>query len=483
MALLREKLAKTPVSVTMELDAVDAFDGTDFNIYGTIKGSKYPDELIIIGDHFDHYFYGALDCGTCVASVLGLAKGFKDSGYKPERTLVFIAHGAEENGWHTAWGPYINGAWNNIARLHPDWVGRTVAFMGWDWSGDIGSTTAMAETYTNEMATFLKGMDKEIDHFFSTTRPWSEYYTPYSIAPEGGLSHQGWDALAYSNAGIPVFDIRAAKQTPKLTSAYHTEYDDMSRISGEAMALGMIGTGFAVVKLDQTDITPYDFSEWSKRLAMKLEADRSQIEAHDIKLDELFVILSEFTENSTTLYKLLRKARSGPQTSAINKKQRSIARNILPHMYFSAGDFPYASLWRHEQYLRDTSALKAAIEALEAGNNVDAHEALLKVTSAYYGSNVSYEVHKAWIDFKPYGLFAEKSAGPRIPVYVDVWHEVEALKGTEEALDHTKELASLQFKYQQSRVRLIKSLDEMASSFAGQMEKFESLTQLVRLAP
>jgi hypothetical protein len=475
MSMLREKLANGSIQVSMGLDAIDAFDGKDFNIYGTIKGSKYPDELIVIGDHFDHYFYGSLDCGTCVSSVLGLAKAFKDSAYQPERTLVFIAHGAEENGWHTAWGPYINGAWNNIARMHPDWVGRTVAFMGWDWSGDIGSTTAMAQTYTNEMATFLKGMDREIDHFFSTTLPWSDYYTPYSIAPEGGLSHQGWDALAYSNAGIPVFDIRAAKQTPKLTSVYHTEYDDMSRISGEAMALGMIGTGFAVIKLDQAEITPYDFSEWSKRLKTKLVAEQNQVENHDIKLEQILKTLGDFTAKSASFSGLIRNSRMSSKAASINAGQRSIARNILPHMYYSAGDFPYASLWRHEQYLRDASALKTAINALNANQIAEAHAALLSVTSAYYGSNVSHEVHRAWIDFEPYGLFAEESAGPRIPDYVDVWQEVEALKNTESSASHAAQLSSLQIKYQQTRERLIESLEEMSSSFAGQMEAIDHL--------
>lgn len=475
MAALRVKLADGPIEVSMELDAVDAFEGKDYNIYGYIKGSKYPDELIVIGDHFDHYFYGSLDCGTCVSSVLGLAKAFKDSGYKPDRTLVFIAHGAEENGWHTAWGPYINGAWNNIARMHPDWVGRTVAFMGWDWSGDIGSTTALAETYTNEMASFLGGMSKEIDHFFSTTKPWSDYYTPYSVAPEGGLSHQGWDALAYSNAGVPVFDIRAAKQEPQLTSVYHTEYDDMSRVSGEAMAIGMIGTGFAAIKLDQTAITPYDFSEWSRRLKRKLLTDKDAIKEHDISLSVMFALLSSFIDKSSSTAALLKKS-NVDDASHINKIQRSIAQNILPHMYYSAGDFPYASFWRYEQYLRDATALKGAVDALEAGDIKAAHSSLLNVASAYYGSNVSYEVHKAWIDFEPYGLFAEKTSGPRIPQYTDVWHELEALKSVDVLADHSAQTQSLMRKYSQVKYLLEASLNEMATAFSTQELAIDKLT-------
>lgn len=484
---LREDLARGDVIISMKLDAVDAFEGTDHNIIGYIKGRKFPDELIVIGDHFDHYFYGSLDCGTCVGSVLGLAKAFIDSGYEPDRTLVFVAHGAEENGWHTPWGPYINGAWNLIANSHPDWAGRAVAFLGWDWSGDINSKSVHTNTYTNELHSLISELKPTIDEYFSNQEPWSDYYRPMTIPEDGGLSHQGWDALAYSNRGVPVFSLSAGQQDPKLPSAYHTQFDDMSRISGEAMSMGMIASAIAVVALDRNDVTPYDFTTWTRRLKAKLEEDRSALGAHDIGLSAPFAAINSVEDIAGQLAtQAVGPAELDPDKSArINHLQREVAIGILPHMYYSAGDFPYASYWRHTQYLRDANALLGAIQALESNDTEGALEQLLKVTSAWYGSNVSWEVHRAWVDFEPEVLFSDSLHGPRIPRYLDVWHEVEALKAAlqgsgGEIADtppselspigdrfagttrgHNELICSLREKYEVTQVRLEEAVHEM----------------------
>ena len=470
MADLRAKLETGSLKVNMELDAVDAFDGIDHNVIGYIHGKKYPDELIIIGDHFDHYFYGALDCGTCVGSVLGLAKAFVDSGYQPDRTLVFVAHGAEENGWHTPWGPYINGAWNLIANQHPDWAGRTVAFFGWDWSGDINSTSINANTYTNEVHSFLESIKQPIDAYFTKHAPWSAYYEPATIPEDGGLSHQGWDALAYSNRGVPVFDLSASGTKPELPSAYHTQFDDLSRISGEAMALGMVATGIAAITLDRTDITPYDFATWTTRLETLLGTDQAELLTHGVDITKTLTTIDSVGQTAKALHGLVT-SDPGRLSEAIiqtNALQRHAAVSILPHMYYSAGDFPYQSQWRHSQYLRDASALKSAITALDNGDSETAHTFLMQVASAFYGSNVSYEVHKAWIDFVPEALFSDDIYGPRIPKYTDVWLEAEALgtKIQNGDSDFSNEISSLSAKYGVVRQHLESAIQEMTSAIA-----------------
>jgi flavodoxin len=468
IASLREKLAAGSMTVTMELDAVDAFEGTDHNVLGYIRGSKYPDELIIIGDHFDHYFYGSLDCGTCVGSVLGLAKAFVDSGYEPDRTLVFIAHGAEENGWHTAWGPYINGAWNLIANAHPDWAGKTVAFFGWDWNGDLNSKSVSVDTYTNEVYTFIDSLRSPIDEFFTSHEPWSDYYRPASGPGRGGLSHQGWDALAYSNRGVPVFGLRSGDQDPRMPGSYHTQFDDISQTSGESLALGMVATAIAAIKLDRTDITPYDFSTWADKLAAQLTEDGAGLEAQGVDISENLDAIRSMGQGAKQLYDIIAAASdTSPATSAaVNALQRQAAIQVIPRMYFSAGDFPYSSQWRHSQYLRDSTALSETLSALDSGDTAAALESLLKVTSAYYGTNVSYEVHKAWIDFEATVLFSDSTHGPRIPKYTDVWHEAESLKEKIAAgsSDYADEIASLTATHEIVASRLRTTYDDMVAA-------------------
>lgn len=67
-----------------------------FNIEAEIKGSKTPEEIVIVGGHYDSVIGtpGANDNGSGTASMLVLAKHFRD--YKPEKTLRFVAWTNEE---------------------------------------------------------------------------------------------------------------------------------------------------------------------------------------------------------------------------------------------------------------------------------------------------------------------------------------------------------------------------------------------------
>lgn len=76
------------------------------NVVGMIKGTKYPDSVIVIGAHYDHlgrlgpktYFPGANDNAAGIAMMLDLAKFYADPFNMPEYSIAFIAFGAEELG-------------------------------------------------------------------------------------------------------------------------------------------------------------------------------------------------------------------------------------------------------------------------------------------------------------------------------------------------------------------------------------------------
>ena len=70
------------------------------NIIGRIKGSKYPDEYVIISGHLDAYDVatGAVDCGTGIGPMMEVARLLALTGAKPKRTILFVAFAAEEFG-------------------------------------------------------------------------------------------------------------------------------------------------------------------------------------------------------------------------------------------------------------------------------------------------------------------------------------------------------------------------------------------------
>ncbi len=67
-----------------------------FNLDAEIKGTKKPEEIVIIGGHYDSVVGtpGANDNGSGTAAMLVLAKHFRE--YEPERTLRFVAWTNEE---------------------------------------------------------------------------------------------------------------------------------------------------------------------------------------------------------------------------------------------------------------------------------------------------------------------------------------------------------------------------------------------------
>ena len=74
------------------------------NIIATIPGTTRPDEVYIIGGHYDSFAYGspltnapgADDNGSGSSAALEFARALVESGYQPEATIKFITFAAEE---------------------------------------------------------------------------------------------------------------------------------------------------------------------------------------------------------------------------------------------------------------------------------------------------------------------------------------------------------------------------------------------------
>lgn len=73
-------------------------ESTSQNVIGTLHGSRFPDEIVVIGGHYDTALgiQGASDNTGGTALVLELARVFADTG--SWRTLRFVGWGAEELG-------------------------------------------------------------------------------------------------------------------------------------------------------------------------------------------------------------------------------------------------------------------------------------------------------------------------------------------------------------------------------------------------
>ncbi|MCH9683733.1 MAG: M20/M25/M40 family metallo-hydrolase [Deltaproteobacteria bacterium] len=120
-----------------------------FNVLATIPGSTKPEEIVMLGAHYDHIgttttggvmcraldgdevCNGADDNASGTAMVLEVARAFTDANYRPARTLVFAHFAGEELGLlgskaladePPAAAPFTNG--KIVAMVNLDMVGR-----------------------------------------------------------------------------------------------------------------------------------------------------------------------------------------------------------------------------------------------------------------------------------------------------------------------------------------------------------------------
>ncbi|HPB53589.1 MAG TPA: M28 family peptidase, partial [Saprospiraceae bacterium] len=73
-------------------------DADGWNVIGEIRGSKYPEEIIVVGGHLDSWDVGegAHDDGAGTVQSIEVLQLLRLAGYKPQRTIRAILFTNEE---------------------------------------------------------------------------------------------------------------------------------------------------------------------------------------------------------------------------------------------------------------------------------------------------------------------------------------------------------------------------------------------------
>ncbi len=247
------------LTVTIKSDITLDLDGTGYNVVGYLPGKHWnteTDEFVIIGDHIDAWFEGAMDDNSGVAATLVLANAFKKSGYQPERTIIFVSHCAEEYGITDTYYDWCYGAWYHITYLHPEWAGRAVAFMCFECLALAGApltVDCVPEVYAliNNVLARNRNLLPYGWEVIPTVTTWADHWT-------------------YSASGIP--SIEAATWNDWLDqNIYHTQLDTISLIDFNYLEMLFKVFVDLALELDQSTIVPYVFETMAKTLWEKLQ--------------------------------------------------------------------------------------------------------------------------------------------------------------------------------------------------------------------
>jgi carboxypeptidase Q len=88
------------VRIGMKIEARTLPDAPSHNVIGEIRGTEFPDEIILVGGHLDSWDIapGAHDDGAGVVQSIEVLRLFRALGLKPRHTLRCVLFTNEENG-------------------------------------------------------------------------------------------------------------------------------------------------------------------------------------------------------------------------------------------------------------------------------------------------------------------------------------------------------------------------------------------------
>ena len=321
---LQNKMKEGPVTATLVVDnEVEIDAGTTYNIMAVLKG-KSSDHQILVGGHYDVHFWGFQDDNCAVGLVLSMAKAMIDSGYQPENDIVFCLHGAEE--WGSSYTQYdwTVGAWEMINSVHPDWVGKTLAFLNFELPA------YEFDTYTSTYS--APEMYAMLDYYAN------EY--PYSPDPEGcfpdGVLTEGYQTYTYSDdfsyyaAGVPStvngFLLQKDMENvfPFYVDIYHSQYDTPDTYNEAVMDFNIRYYGALAMYIDQTPALYLDFTAQYDRILASIDEEAMAAAGVDMAafhtaLEELNTAAQAMTERVKALNRDYLKAREDGDSAAMEK--------------------------------------------------------------------------------------------------------------------------------------------------------------------
>ena len=193
---------------------------TCYNTVGEIKGSKKPDEFVVIGAHIDSWDLasGTTDNGTGTCIVLETARILKKLGVKPDRTIRFCLFSGEEQGLHGS-------------RAYAEQHKAELPKMSMCLVHDTGTGKVQGIALSG-----FEAVKPILERELASLKPLG--VTNISI---GGLSAGGSDHASFSRVGVPGFAVIQDMSEYRFT--HHTQSDTLDKVHVENLIQGRSSAG------------------------------------------------------------------------------------------------------------------------------------------------------------------------------------------------------------------------------------------------
>ncbi|HEX5581768.1 MAG TPA: M20/M25/M40 family metallo-hydrolase, partial [Gemmatimonadaceae bacterium] len=256
--------------LVVENDTATKAYKTIWNTFGTIRGSEFPDEIVVIGAHRDAWGSGSADNVSGTTSVIEAARAVGElarAGHRPRRTVVFATWDAEE------WGligstEYVEDdslrlQKGGVAYLNQDVTAQGPRFGG---GGSPSLRAVLRDVVRSVPDPSGEGSVYEVWRSAAGIR--ADSLEPVMGDPGGGSDFAGF----YNHLGIPHADwgfggpggiYHSAYDTPRWMETFG---DPGYRYHAAAARVGAA----MILRLANADVVPFDYVEFARTMRGRL---------------------------------------------------------------------------------------------------------------------------------------------------------------------------------------------------------------------
>lgn len=408
--ILAAKSQAVQGSLISHVDIISEAKGK--NIVGSIRGSKYPDEYIIVSAHTDAHFSGFQDDALPVGLLITMAKAMKESRYRPDRTILFIAFDAEEcgqSGTHYGW---LAGSWQYAKKHAPALAGKVVA------NFNLELLAAKDKNYFAIRAS---------DTLFSFTEAVNGTMKLKAHGRNEGVINgvNTWnDEWSLGYFGIPTlttnfqYQLAAKPGENNNIDYYHSQFDDEQHADFEKYNDCAHVYTTIILRLDREPFNPYNLSLTPAHYLAALKQDSLRTQGYDDalkkaaasfagKAKELEVRQRQIAAAYAVAPSDIRK-RVAPLIPQYNQDLRAAAKTVIMGTSYLDWDIP---AYRVPYYQETPGKLSQAMESLKKGDGKAVLEGFsICGLSTYYARYLDYPT---WRDAYRESIEGENATGDR----------------------------------------------------------------------
>lgn len=441
------------VKAVLNADTKVENEGYSYCVIGEIPGEI--DEVIYFIGHYDAYFRAFDDNTAGIGCMMGIVKAFIDSGYKPNRTLRVICHGAEEWGLENSKYDWARGAWV-LTQNHPEWSDNGFLLVNIDGNTINSTATAVQIRTCYEMASAIVEMGKTINgkaHEIETNSPiwtWTE-------------------SIMYNYIGIPT--IETFYKDVDFWGFYHSTHDlkEIHSYTDEEYRSSHIIYGSYLQLFDKLKVRPLDFTEVFSHLRDSAESCTTP------KKDAFVQMATKALDVATNINAVDTEAMNESEVKKFNQEVGALFKKMTLELYginwYEEFDFA------HVRYMNNVKLLEGAISKLQNGNIEAAiNEDLRNVDLTWYMCHFDKETCDYLRNqvLKPSAVtwgtgLVETEAG--------LWDVVRALMKKKNCgnVELSDEIVVLKEKLEEQKLLLDKKIDKIIISLEQIIEKMKGL--------